>query len=58
MAAGVKATTVKRYGREETAGGWHFLPGSAESVRRVTEAAGFRYSWVEEAEVTWRSVTA
>ncbi len=50
MAAGIKASTLKRYGREETAAGWHFLTGSPESVRRVTEAAGFRYTWVEEAK--------
>ena len=48
MAASVKRTTVKRYGREQTAGGWHFLTGSAESIRQVTEAAGFRFSYVEE----------
>ena len=43
-----KLATVKRYGREQTAGGWHFLTGDEESVRRITEAAGFRYAWVEE----------
>lgn len=57
MAAAAKRTTVKRYGRPETAGGWHFLTapqgeGGAESIRRVTEAAGFRYAFVEESGVT------
>ena len=44
----VKQTTVKRYGREGTADGWHFLLGSQESVDRLTGAAGFRYARVEE----------
>ncbi len=48
MAAGQKRATVKRYGREDTVAGWHFLTGDAESVRRVTEAAGFRYTYIEE----------
>ncbi len=57
MAAAAKRTTVKRYGRPETAGGWHFLTapqgeGGAESIRRVTEAVGFRYAFVEESGVT------
>ncbi len=50
MAAGQKQATVKRYGRKQTANGWHFLTGDEESVRRVTEAAGFRYAWVEETQ--------
>ncbi len=50
MAAAHKDTTVQRYGRENTAGGWHFLTGTAESVRRVTEAAGFRYTYIEETQ--------
>ena len=48
MAAGVKQTTVKRYGREETADGWHFLTGSEQAVRQVTDTAGFRYAYLPE----------
>lgn len=48
MAREMKQSTVKRYGREHTAAGWHFLTGTAESVKRVTEAAGFRFAYVEE----------
>ena len=48
MAREVKRKTVQRYGREETADGWHFLVGPPESVVRLTEAAGFRYAYVEE----------
>ncbi len=48
MAAGVKQTTVKRYGRQETADGWHFLTGSEQSVRQVTDTVGFRYAYLPE----------
>ena len=34
----------RRLGSEE---GFHFLTGDAESVRRLTEAIGFRYAWDE-----------
>ena len=45
--------TVKRYGRGRTAPGWHFLSaprrlGGEESIRRVADAAGFRYAFVPE----------
>jgi protein SCO1/2 len=28
-----------------TAGGWHFLTGVEQAIRRVTSAAGFSYQW-------------
>lgn len=43
-----KAEAVARYGRPETAGGWHFLTGDEPAIRRLTEAAGFRYVWDED----------
>jgi protein SCO1/2 len=43
-----KQNYVREYGRPESAGGWHFLTGSAESIAALTEAVGFRYKWVEE----------
>lgn len=48
QARAAKRTTIKRYGRGQTAAGWHFLTGDEESIRRVTEAAGFRYAYVPE----------
>ena len=48
MAQNAKTKAVERYGRPETAGGWHFLRGSPESIRRATEAAGFRYALIED----------
>jgi protein SCO1/2 len=40
-----KAVYLKDYGHPETAGGWHFLTGDLNSIKRVTEAVGFRYAW-------------
>jgi protein SCO1/2 len=45
LAAEKKALYVKRYGHPETAAGWHFLTGDLGSIKRVTDAVGFRYMW-------------
>jgi protein SCO1/2 len=42
-AAKKKAFYVKRYGRPETAGGWHFLTGQRPAIDAVTDAVGFGY---------------
>lgn len=47
-AAERKNTVLGRYGHRDTAGGWHFLTGSPESIRVFTEAIGFRYRFDEE----------
>ena len=44
-AAEKKSAAVARYGKPASAAGWHFLTGEADSIRRLTEAAGFRYAW-------------
>jgi protein SCO1/2 len=43
LAARKKAYYVKRYGRPETADGWHFLTGSQASIDAVAKAVGFGY---------------
>jgi protein SCO1 len=43
QAAKSKALYVKRYGRPETAAGWHFLTGQRPSIDAVTNAVGFGY---------------
>lgn len=48
MARAAKDKAVQRYGRPETADGWHFLRGPEESIRRVTETVGFRYAYLED----------
>jgi protein SCO1/2 len=42
-AAKSKALYVKRYGRPETAGGWHFLTGQRPAIDALTSAVGFGY---------------
>lgn len=43
LAAEKKTAYLREYGRSRTAPGWHFLTGDEESIRRVTETAGFYY---------------
>jgi protein SCO1/2 len=38
-----KAFYLKRYGRPETAAGWHFLTGQRPAIDAVTNAVGFGY---------------
>ncbi len=44
-AAAKKAVYMKEYGHPETNGAWHFLTGDVDSIKRVTDAVGFRYAW-------------
>lgn len=43
LAAAKKRTYLKRYGRPETANGWHFLTGTQPNIDVLTQAVGFRY---------------
>src|SRR5262249_3620177 len=45
MAAAKKKTYIERYGRPGAELGWHFLTSGDESIRRLTDAVGFRYSY-------------
>jgi protein SCO1/2 len=45
LAAEKKAAYVRAYRRDGAADGWHFLTGSDESIKRLTEAVGFRYRY-------------
>ena len=38
-----KAHYVERSGKPSIANGWHYLTGTEANIRRVTQAAGFRY---------------
>jgi protein SCO1/2 len=48
LAAGKKNTYLDRYHRQGTAGGWHFLTGSQQSIQQLMHAVGFRYRWDED----------
>ena len=43
MAAAKKAFYVKRYGRMDTAAGWHFLTGEQPAITALAQAVGFGY---------------
>jgi protein SCO1/2 len=45
LAAEKKAAYVRAYRREGAAQGWHFLTGNEPSIRRLTQAVGFRYRY-------------
>jgi protein SCO1/2 len=45
LAAEKKAAYVRAYRRDGAAAGWHFLTGSDDSIRRLTEAVGFRFRY-------------
>lgn len=46
MAGQAKASTLQRYGRPETAAGWHFLTGQEADIQAVAQAAGFGYEYL------------
>jgi len=50
LAAEKKKNYLKQYVRKGTEAGWHFLTGDEESIRRVTEAAGFHYAYDSESD--------
>jgi len=48
LASQKKAAYLERYGRPQTAAGWHFLTGREENIKRLADAVGFRYAYDEE----------
>jgi protein SCO1/2 len=57
LAAHKKETYMKLYGREGASASWHFLTGSADSVRVFTSNVGFKFRW-EEATKEWAHASA
>ncbi|MFQ5637765.1 MAG: SCO family protein [bacterium] len=45
LAATKKRTYIHKYGRAGAEKGWHFLTGDSASIRKLTEAVGFRYTF-------------
>lgn len=45
MAAKKKRAYMKEYGKRGDPAGWHFLTGTDENIKRVTETVGFRYRY-------------
>ena len=48
LASQKKAAYVERYGRQQSASGFHFLTGTQASIDRLTNAVGFRYAYDEK----------
>lgn len=48
QAAEAKRRIVARYGRPETAAGWHFTTAEPGAVTALTRAAGFRFRYLPE----------
>ena len=40
-----KRAHLLHWNRQDTAAGWHFLTGDEATIKRVTAAAGFSYTW-------------
>ena len=45
LAASKKQMYVHRYGRPNTANGWHFLTGDEPNIKTLTDAAGFHFKY-------------
>jgi protein SCO1/2 len=45
-----KLEVVKRYGRDASGAGWHFLTGEKSAIEEVTQRAGFTYAWDESSK--------
>jgi protein SCO1/2 len=43
-----KRAHLLHWDRQDTAAGWHFLTGDEATIRQVTSAAGFNYTWDEQ----------
>ena len=50
IAMQMKDKYVKRYGRLSAANGWHFLTSNDDSIRKLTDAAGFQYAYDSETD--------
>ena len=43
LAAAKKRSYLKRYGKPDTADGWHFMTGTQQNIDALTQAVGFKY---------------
>lgn len=50
LAAQKKSTYLAKYGRKDSATGWHFLVGDQDSIDALTESVGFRYTFDESTQ--------
>lgn len=48
LAHEVKQALLEKFGDTSVGNGWHFLTGTEEHVRAITQAAGFAYRWDDD----------
>jgi protein SCO1/2 len=48
IAAAKKQMYLRRYGRPNTANGWHFLTGDEANIKALTDAVGYHYKFDPE----------
>lgn len=48
LAAAKKATYLANLGKPEAAAGWHFLTGEEPQIRKLADAVGYSYKWIEQ----------
>jgi protein SCO1 len=48
IAASKKQLLLKRYGRPNTANGWHLLTGDEANIKALTDAVGFHYKYDQQ----------
>ena len=57
MAADARTHYLRDYNRPNTANGWHFLTGDEASIRALTSAIGFHFTWDNDS-AQWAHATA
>ena len=57
MATDARTHYLRDYNRPKTANGWHFLTGDEASIRALTSAIGFHYTWDNDS-AQWAHATA
>lgn len=50
QAALAREQALRKYARDESATGWHFLTGTQDNIDQLTEAVGFQYVWDEKTQ--------
>lgn len=45
LASGKKKSYLQSYRRPGSEKGWHFLTGTQDSIKKLTDSVGFRYTW-------------
>jgi len=50
IAASKKQTYLRRFGRGNSANGWHFLTGDPANIKALTDAVGFHYKYDAETD--------